>query len=119
MTAVIPFMVRQHAAAKEMAAKIFASVRVAGTVAAALPASPVRAKAPQQDFQKITEAMISLQAMGTQSSTTGGPTLVVDTEKQMFVKYGLCCLDMNRMLTMCGKKRARKISYRLGSQRSQ
>ena len=29
---------------------------------------------------------------------------MVDTEKQMFVKYGLCSLDMNRMLTMCGLK---------------
>ena len=103
-----PFMARQHTDAKqwakEKAAKIFATVRVAGTVAAALPTSPVRAAAPPQDFQKIAEAMMALQAVGNQRSTTGGPALVVDTEKQMFVKYGLCSLDMTRMLTMCGLK---------------
>ena len=103
-----PFMARQHTDAKqwakEKAAKLFATVRVAGTVAAALPASPGRASAPQQDFQKLAEAMIALQAAGNQKHTTGGAALVVDTDKAMFAKYGLCSLDMDRMLTMCGLK---------------
>jgi hypothetical protein len=103
-----PFMARQHADAKqwakEKATKIFATVRVAGTVAAALPASPVRAAAPQHDFQKIAEAMMALQAVGKQRSTAGGAAIVVDTDKAMFTKYGLCSLDMDRMLTMCGLK---------------
>ena len=114
-------MVRQHSYAKQWAkekvAKIFTTVRVAGTVAAALPASPVRAAAPQQDFQKIAEAMIALQAVGNQSSTTGGPALVVDTEKQMFAKFGLRSLDMDIMLTMCGIKTGQE--DQLKSKRSQ
>ena len=103
-----PFMARQHTDAKqwakEKAAKIFATVRIAGTVAAALPASPGRAQAPQQDFQKLAEAMIALQAAGNQKHITGGAAIVVDTDKAMFTKYGLCSLDMDRMLTMCGLK---------------
>jgi len=83
-----PFMARQHRDAKqwakEKAAKIFETVRVAGTVAAAMPASPGGATQAPQDFQKIAEAMVALQAVGNQQRTTGSAAIVADTDTAMF-----------------------------------
>ena len=48
---------------KEKAAKLFTSVRVAGTAAAeALPASLAQGQQGPQDFQKLSEAMLAIQA---------------------------------------------------------
>jgi len=57
-----------------------------------------------QDFQKITEAMIALRAVGNQQRTTGTAAIVADTDTAMYKKYGLCSMDMDRMLIMCGLK---------------
>ena len=101
-----PFMARQHKDAKqwakEKAAKLFGSVRVAGTVAAALPASPAGLQAPAQDFQKLAEAMIAIQVAGSPAKGAGNVAIVADTDATLFKTYGLCPLDLERMLTMCG-----------------
>jgi len=70
----------------------------------AMPASPGGAMQAPQDFQKIAEAMVALQAVGNQQQTTGSAAIVADTDTAMFKKYGLCSLDMDRMLIMCGLK---------------
>ena len=104
-----PFLSRQHKDAKqwakEKAAKLFGTVHVAGTVAAALPASPAGATQqapPPQDFQKIAEALIAIQAAGSPAKAAGNVAIVADTDANLFKTYGLCPLDMERMLTMCG-----------------
>ena len=102
-------MSRQHKDAKqwakEKAARLFGTVRVAGTVAAALPASPAGATQqapPPQDFQKIAEALIAIQAAGSPAKAAGNVAIVADTDANLFKTYGLCPMDMERMLTMCG-----------------
>jgi len=109
MGATNPFMTRQHKDAKqwakEKAANIFETVRVAGTVAAAMPASPRGAAQAPQDFQKIAEAMMATQAAGSPQRTTGSVAVVADTDATLYKTYSLCPLDMDRMLTMsCGLK---------------
>ena len=61
------------------------------------------APAPQ-DFQKIAEAMIALQAAGSPQRTNGNVAVVADTDATLYKTYGLCPLDMDRMLAMCGLK---------------
>ena len=103
-----PFMGRQHKDAKqwakEKAARIFETVQVAGMVAAAMPASPGGAAQAPQDFQKIAEAMIALQAAGSSQRTTGSVAVMADTDATLYKTYGLYPLDMDRMLTMCSLK---------------
>ena len=93
-------------AAGNVAAKLFGMVRVAGTVAAALPASTAGATQqapPPQDFQKIAEALIAIQAAGSPAKAAGNVAIVADTDANLCKTYGLCCpLDIERMLTMCG-----------------
>jgi hypothetical protein len=105
MGAANPFMARQDKDAKqwakERAAKIFETVRVAGTVAAAMPASSGGATQALQYFQKIAEAMI---ALGNQQRTMGTMAVVVDTYATMYKTYGMCPINMDRMITMCGLK---------------
>ena len=86
-----PFMARQDKDAKqwakERAAKIFETVRVAGTVAAAMPASSGGATQAPQYFQKIAvaEAMI---ALGNQQRTMG--TMAVVAHMQQCTKHTAC-----------------------------
>lgn len=93
-----PFVVRQHKDAKqwakEKAARLFGTVRVAGTVAAALPTSLAETQAPQQqDFQNWWK----------QQAAGNVAMIIADTDaKNLFKTYGLCRLDTERMLTMCG-----------------
>ena len=105
-----PFLSRQHKdakqLAKEKAARLFSTVCVAGTVAASLPAAPMgttqQASRPQ-DFQKIAEALIAIQAAGSPAKAAGNVAIVADTDATfLFKTYGLCPMDMERILTMCG-----------------
>ena len=101
-----PFIAQQHKDvkqwAKDKAAKLFSSVCVAGTVAAALLASPAGLQAPAQDFQKLVEAMIAIQVAGSPAKGAGNVSIVADTDVTLFKTYGLCPLDLERLLTMCG-----------------
>ena len=93
-----PFMARQHTKdakqwAKEKAAKLFGTgVRVAGTVAVALPASPAGAtqQAPPQDFQKIAEALITIQVAGSPAKAAGNAAIVADTDANWFKTHMAC-----------------------------
>ena len=90
--------------AKEKAAKLFTSVRVAGTAtAAALPASPAQGQQGPQDFQKLAEAMLAIQAAASPTKA-GTIPIVADTDATLFRKYGMVDIDLERMLTMCGLK---------------
>lgn len=48
--------------------------------------------------------MIALQAAGSQQRTTGSVAVVADADATLYKTYGLCPLDMDRMLTMCALK---------------
>ena len=103
-----PFMLRQHKLAKEWAkdkaGKLFPAISpstAAIAPAGRAPAFAAAAPAPQQDLQKLAETMLAIQAAGSPQKA-GNIPIVADTDATMFKTYGLCPLDMERMLTMCG-----------------
>ena len=90
--------------AKEKAAKLFTSVRVAGTAAAALPASPAQGQQGAQDFQKLAEAMLAIQTSASPAKA-GAIPIVADTDATLLKKYGMMDINLDRMLKqMCGLK---------------
>ena len=69
--------------------KLFTVVRVTGTVAATLPVlsagATQQAAAAAQNFQKLAEAMITIQAAGSLAKTVGNvATIVADTDATLF-----------------------------------
>ena len=79
---------------------------VAAAALPALPASPVGVAHALQDFQKLAEAMIAIQAAGSPAKAAGNVAILagVTDATCLFKTCGLLCLlDMlERMLTICG-----------------
>ena len=99
------FMARQHKDAKTWAKatarKLFPQYSATTTTQTSLPGSP----APTQpDLQLLAQAMLA--ARPSNGRTT--PPLVVDSTTKIYDTYGLCEVDMERVLTMCGRSKGQE-----------
>jgi len=114
MGAANPFMTRQHKDAKQWA-KEKNCKDLRNSTSSRNGYSGKNAGIPRKrgsgtarfskDLQKIAEAMIAMQAAGASPSrATGTVSVVVDIDAALYKTYGLCPMDMDRMLTMCGLK---------------
>ena len=72
------------------------------TIAPATPTIPP--STPPSRRSEILELAAAITNKATNTSAASTPELAGDTEEKIFKKYGLCTLDLERILTMCGKE---------------